>query len=59
MARQEIFKQKKNFFSAFSFSLSPILCIEYLHYASTKPPHWQKHLLSHKEQHSRISKTAP
>ena len=59
MPRQEKFKHKK-FLSALWPPLSLLLCIVYLHYALTKPPHQQQHLLSHKEQHApSITKTTP
>ena len=42
-------KKKKIFFSALWPPLFPLLCIVYLHYASTKPPHQQKYLFNHIE----------
>ena len=53
-------KKNLNFFSALWQPLSPLLCIVYLHYASTKLSHQQKYLLNHKEKYSlSITKTAP
>ena len=53
------FKHEKNMSTLWPL-LSPLLWSVYLHYAWTKPPHWQKYLLSHKEQHLlSISETTP
>ena len=54
MARQKF--EHKNFSLPFGL-LSPLLSTVDLHYASTKPPHQQKYLLNHKEQHSPSIKT--
>ena len=49
MARQDKFKRKN---SSLPFDLLSPPVQGYLHFASTKPPHWQEYLLNHKEQHS-------
>ena len=46
MARQEKFKHK-NCPLPFGFVSFPV-CIVYLHYASTKPPHRQEYLLNYR-----------
>ena len=56
MARQEKFKHKKLHYVS---TKPPPLCIVCLHYSLNKPPHWQKYLLNHKEQHSPSTKTTP
>ena len=38
---------------------SPLPCIVYLHYGSTKPLHWQKYLFNYEEQHSPSIETTP
>ena len=58
MGRQEKFKHKIFLCPLASYLPSPY--IVYLHYASSKPPHWQEHLLNHKEQHSpSVNKITP
>lgn len=39
---------------------SPLPSAVYRHYAWTRPPHWRKYLLNHKERHSPVThKTTP